>query len=436
MLEVGFGRIDIMPKEPVGLGGYGNGPHRIETHVLDPLFATCIAITDAQDKTLLLITMDLICMEDVLVAALRKNITAATGIPEQHIFASATHTHYGPDVGNPGRKAVDDYIAYAAKRTVLAVQAALEDRAEASVQAGTTVTENLTFVRHYICADGTTNFSKTNPRVRHAADADPRLRLLRFCREGRKDILMMNWQSHPDTTGGGNATGISADYIGPLRSYLEIATGCYFAFFQGACGNLTPVSRILNKNTVNRDHHMEHATELAQAAMALLPELKSIKTGPISITRHLYKCPYDHSTDRQVPEAKEVWDYWLKTGDFDGSDKMAKALGYGSQYEARAILQRAEAPEFFPIELNTAVMGNLAFATVPCELFDTAGAYVIDNAPYAATWLIGYCNDSRGYFPNHDAFRYGCYEVDIHVLAEGSAEGMAEELVQMLGELK
>lgn len=436
MLKVGFGRIDIMPREPVGLGGYGNGPHRIETQVLDPLFATCIAITDEQDKTLLLITMDLICMEDVLMAALRENITAATGIPEQYIFASATHTHYGPDVGNPGRKAVDDYIAYAAQRTVLAVQAALEDRAEASVLAGTAVTENLTFVRHYICADGTTKVSGSNPRIRHVADADPRLRLLRFCREAGKDILMMNWQAHPDCTGGGNATGISADYIGPLRACLEVTTGCHFAFFQGACGNLIPSSLILKKNVANRDYHMDHASDLAAVAMALLPELKRIQTGPISITRHMYKCPYDHSTDSQAPEARKVWEYWLETGDFDGSNKMAKALGYGSRYEARAILQRAEAPEYLPMELNAAVMGELAFTTCPCELFDTAGAYVIDNSPYPATWLIGYCNDSRGYFPNHDAFRYGCYEVDTHVLAEGSAEGMAEELVQMLGELK
>ena len=55
MLKVGFGRIDIMPQEHVELGGYGNGPHRVSTHVLDTLFASCVAITDEQDNTLLLI---------------------------------------------------------------------------------------------------------------------------------------------------------------------------------------------------------------------------------------------------------------------------------------------------------------------------------------------------------------------------------------------
>lgn len=431
MLKVGFGRIDILPTEPVGLGGYGNGPHRIETHILDPLFASCIALTDEQNETLLLITMDLICMEDVLMAALRENITAATGIPADRIFAAATHTHYGPDVGNPGRPAVDNYIAYAAKRTVTAVEAALADREEARVLGGTAVTEKLNCVRHYTFGD---RDGKRVP-IAHKAEADPRLRLLRFVREQNQDILLMNWQAHPDATGGGSATGISADYIGPLRTCLEVQTGCHFAFFQGACGNLVPNSRVYPPQFKGIPS-VDYGRRLASAAMTLLPKLQPVQTGPIRILQRMYNCPYDHSTDAKAPEAREVWDYWLATGDFDGSAQMAKKLGYGSRYEARAILQRAEAPEYLPLELNVAVMGELAFATAPCEMFDTAGAYVIDNSPCPTTMMLAYCNDSRGYFPNHDAFSYGCYEVDTHIFSEGSAEEMAETLVDMLNELK
>lgn len=431
MLKIGFGRIDIMPTEPVGLGGYGNGPHRIETHVLDPLFATCIALTDEKDETLLLISMDLVCMEDVLIAALRENITAATGIPGERIFAAATHTHYGPDVGNPGRKAVDDYIAYAAKRTVKAVELALEDREEATVLGGTSVTENLTCVRHYTFEER----DGVRVPVAHKAEADPRLRLLRFVRKERQDILFMNWQSHPDMTGGGKATGISADYIGPLRAYLEVATGCQFVFFQGACGNLVPESK-LNPPAQKGLRNVAYGRRLGNAVLELLPKLEPVQVGPMKVLRRMYQCPYDHATDHKVPEAKKVWQYWLDTGDFDGSAKMAKEQGYGSRYEARAILQRAEAPQYLPLELDVAVFGELAFATSPCEMFDTAGAYVMDNSPCKNTMMLAYCNDSRGYFPNHDAFRYGCYEVDTHVFAEGSAEEMAEVLVDMLREVK
>lgn len=431
MLKVGYGRIDIMPTEPVGLGGYGNGPHRIETHVLDPLFATCIAITDEKDETLLLITMDLICMEDVLNAALRKYITEATGLPQDRIIAAATHTHYGPDVGNPGRKAVDDYIDYAAKRTVKAVELALADREGATVLGCMEAVEGLNFVRHYDYGER----DGKRVAIAHKATADNRMRLLRFVREKGQDILMMNWQAHADSSGGGSATGISADYIGPLRAYLEAVTDCRFAFFQGACGNLNPSSKV----TPYPEKGLEsvvYAGRLGTAALQLLNKAKPIQTGPMKTLQRMYKCLFDHTTDGQVPEAKKLWDYWLETGDFKGSSQRARELGYGSQYQARAILQRADAPEYLPMELDAIIMGELAFATAPCELFDTAGAYVIDNSPCDLTMMLAYCNDSRGYFPNHNAFRYGCYEVDTHVFSEGSAEGMAETLVDMLKELK
>lgn len=436
MLKVGYGRIDIMPTQAIGLGGYGNGPHRIATHVLDPLFATCIAITDEKDETLLLITMDLICMEDVLNAALRKYITEATGIPQDRIIAAATHTHYGPDVGNPGRKDVDDYIDYAAKRTVKAVELALADREEATVLGAVGATRNLNFVRHYLRQDGTVGGGAVaaNPPVKHMADADNRLRLLRFCREEGKDILLMNWPCHPDTMGGGKVTGISADYVGYLRTVLEVETDCHFAFFQGAGGNITPVSMVAKPPI--KPNGVQYAKELSHAALELMRNMKPIQTGPMKTLQKIYNCPFDHATDHQAPEAKKLWDYWLETGDFAGASQRAKELGYGSQYQARAILQRAEAPASLPMELDAIIMGELAFATSPCEMFDTAGAYVMDNSPCDFTMMLAYCNDSRGYFPNHDAFRYGCYEVDTHLFSEGSAEEMAETLVDMLKELK
>ena len=89
-----------------------------------------------------------------------------------------------------------------------------------------------------------------------------------------------------------------------------------------------------------------------------------------------------------------------------------------------------------PLELSVAVMGELAFGTAPCELFDTAGAKFMDESPCPTTWMLAYCNGAEGYFPNHDAFQYGCYEVDTHIFAEGSAEGIAENLLEMVNELK
>ena len=57
-LQVGFGRANITPKEPVWISGGGN-PNRISTSFIDYLYVTCVAITDPSGNTYLIFTQDL-----------------------------------------------------------------------------------------------------------------------------------------------------------------------------------------------------------------------------------------------------------------------------------------------------------------------------------------------------------------------------------------
>ena len=57
---VGYGRADITPDQPAPMAGYGTASKRLHETVLDPLYATCVAITDDQDNTLLLFSQDII----------------------------------------------------------------------------------------------------------------------------------------------------------------------------------------------------------------------------------------------------------------------------------------------------------------------------------------------------------------------------------------
>lgn len=441
MLKVGFGRIDIMPQEHMELGGYGNGPHRISTHVIDPLFATCIAITDEQDNTLLLITMDLLHSQPYMFEPIREYITAETGIPGDHIFVACSHTHTGPDVGNPGPARVDAYIEYANKRIPQAAYAALADRKEATVFAGVGYEPKLNHVRHYMRADGTVGGGtvKTNPPVRHMAEPDHRLHMIRFVREGARDILMMNWPCHPDMKPdhlSDAKTGISADYIGFVRTYLEMITECNFAFFQGAGGDVTPSSFVTDPKLSWSKRCQAYARELGDAALRVLNRMEPVKVGNLQIKRKMWDCPVDHTTDHKLEEAQKIWNMFLETGDTKTVWPIARAHGYNSGYACRAVLNRYDEPAAKPIELDAAAFGELAFATAPCELFSSCGAYVKDNAPQKTTLMLAYCNGAEGYFPDHKAFEYGCYEVDTHIFAEGSAEGIAENLVEMLKSFK
>ena len=61
-LFVGFGQTCITPKDSVPLSGYGNSGSRMSANVLSDLYATGIAVTDAEGSTVLLIETDLIAV--------------------------------------------------------------------------------------------------------------------------------------------------------------------------------------------------------------------------------------------------------------------------------------------------------------------------------------------------------------------------------------
>ncbi len=434
-IQVGYGRVDIMPEGSIELGGLGNGPFRKSENILDTLYATCIAITDSQDQTLLLITMDLLHAMQGMVADMRAIITEKTGVPGEHIMIAATHTHAGPDIFNPGPKTVDDYIVRCVNRVPLAAEAALADRKPARAFTAVKQLEDMNFVRHYKRADGTCGGDLAdNPWVGHMTQADPRMRVVQFRREEGKDILLMNWQAHPCFTGQAASKNISADYIASVRGYLEVMLGCHFAFFQGAGGNLTARSKI--KTEVSYREMDEYGKHLGDAAISALENVRELELGPLQTVRRRYLCPVDHSTDGEVPQAAELWNFWLTANDIPESYRRARELGYGSPYQGRAVLERASKPEAEELELNAVRLGELAFATAPCEMFDTCGAYVKDNSPFENTLMLAYCNGSYGYFPTKYAFEYRCYESDTHKYAPGSAEEMAENLVEMLRTLK
>ena len=64
--RVGYSKADITPEGPVAMGGYGKADQRISKGVLSYLYVTCIAITDADDNTILIYGMDMCGCSDAV----------------------------------------------------------------------------------------------------------------------------------------------------------------------------------------------------------------------------------------------------------------------------------------------------------------------------------------------------------------------------------
>ena len=80
-LTAGFGRVDISPTEPTPLRGYGYSSGRMSSNIQDPLYATCIALTDSGDNTVLLFTLDMTNSYGEVMNEARQMISDETGIP-------------------------------------------------------------------------------------------------------------------------------------------------------------------------------------------------------------------------------------------------------------------------------------------------------------------------------------------------------------------
>lgn len=434
--RVGYAREDITPSTPVGLTGYGNETERLHKNVLDYIYLTCVAISDHEDNTVLLVTADITHLADVAASTVQEKITKATGVPKENITISGIHTH-----STPSYAAISSNFLKAAET---AAKEAMEDRAYADMYMGQTNTVGLNFVRHYIMDDDSVvgdNFGDPTGKtyVKHTSEADTQLQLLQFKREGKQDVIMANWQVHPHITGGFSKYDLSADLVGAFREYMEKDLGCRFAYYQGAAGNLNPTGKVAgdNANTSEPRNYRVHGELLTKHAKEALANMTALEPGTIAVHTERFEGECFHGDGDLAAYASDVI-YYYEQGHTPTETRLyaiEQGKGIHSLYHARAIQNRTVHGETETFPITTIRIGEVGFATIPGELFDTNGVYIKENSPMKMTFIMGYCNGSIGYLPSKFAFSHGSYEVDITAYVEGTAEKLAERHVEILNEL-
>ncbi len=419
----GFGRRDISPTEDMmglPLSGFGNDTARACTEVVDPLYATVIAVTDPQGETVLLATFDLQAPRSTIRTLLLENISAATGVPEENIYLSATHTHSAPSVSYSTQE-MNVYKSWVVEQFTLAALDAMADRQTATMYTGSFETSGLNFTRHYTYQDssgvwqyfgdnfGTATYDST---TKHVTENDPTMHMLKFDRDG-KDILMVNWRAHPTMTGGSGSTIVSSDFIGPLRETMEEDTDMHFAYFQGAAGNQNAWSRISSENqTFNvKANYVQYGQEMARQIIENLSVLKNIGTGNIKTESYVYAAAVDHSADSRLEDAQYVSStYWTLSTATERS-ALLQEYGFSSVYHAGAVVTKYNMGQSMNMCLGAFSIGDqVAFYTAPGELWNTVSVEMEEASPYETTFTLGYCNGDGAYFTYGEALTYENYE--------------------------
>ena len=435
-LEIGYGKVNITPSYSVGLSSSGDEKNRRSTGLISYVFATCIAVRFGED-TYLMYTVDTISMPEELMKILRETISSV--VPEvkpENIFLAATHTHSAPanaiaDNEAEGKYRIDfiNYIPQAAKL-------AIKDLAPATMSACKFDLEGMNFVRHYWAIDGSSagnNYGNQNIEYKeHTYDVNHEMVLVNFKREGKEDVMMVNWAAHPANPYN-PAIGylnICADHPGWCRDRLEELTGAKVAYFNGASGDVVPDSKVTAIN-----HGLDakqYGIKLAELAYEHYSELKSVEVDDVKATQQVVQCNVEHEGEHLLVQCMDIQQIRYNV-DKATADQMARDIGLSSAYHANAIISRSKMGATDPRTLNAFRIGPIGFTTGTYEMASEHAGELKAQSPFEYTFLM--CGNTK-YIPREEAIDYQSYEGTNRPYTRETGDMLVGKYVEMLNSIK
>ena len=418
---IGYARIDITGTLPVPIF------ETEATKVRDPLYLTCTAVWDGEQAALLM-SADIRGITRSAAVHSAEQIEKKFGIPAENVIINCTHTHSAPSAGGASDASIR-WISNYYKQLPIVVEEALRDLDTVEgVYGGKGHTEGITFVRRYLMPDGTYD---TNPGSRKVVDyesqADTELQTLRIDRKTKKDVLMINYQTHhaadvPSKT-------VSADFVHYYREAAEKELDMHFVYHQGAGGNVNFLCSVPGDR---KYPDSPSATEgFMLATREALSKEEALQTGPIRVIARPTTVTVRKEPEELVKLAKKV----MAASETDRG-ALAAQYGFESWRHANSTIARAGKGETEDIPLTCITFGDIAFCAFPYEMFDQNGKEVREGSPFKTTYICSLANGGYGYIPTTFAFPHGTYEVNACAYVMGTGEQLAQSMVTMLSECK
>lgn len=443
-MRVGYAKIDITPPLGVNISGYF--VKRIADGVLDGLEACAVAIT-VGDKTVVMITLDLLDTLTDYATLCRNAISEKTGISAEAIYIHSTHTHTGPDIKGDEISALEiEYRDTLVNKLVEVSESALSDRSEAVLGIGEGKAENVAFVRRFRMKNGTaaTNPGVNNPDILHPiGDVDERVNVLRFDREN-DSIALVNFACHPDVVGGCK---LSADWPGFARRFVERSienTKCLL--FNGAQGDVNHVNvhpKAGDFNDLFNDFdgcsrgygHARHIGRvIAGAVMQVWDKVEYITVDSLNYMQKTVNIPSNMPKPEDMSLAHKYND--LHKAGRDEEIPFEAMMLTTVVAEAGRMVRLEHGPEYFPMLFSAIAIGDIVFFGIPGEPFTGIGRGIKATEGWKMICTTCLTNGSEGYFPMMDSYDEGGYEARSSNFKAGVAERIIEEGKMILDEVR
>lgn len=412
MLKTGFAKIDVTP--PLGSTMAGYFLERRAEDILDPIQLVALAANDGEN-TVLLITADFLGMWDKWATEIRNLICQETGVPAEHIAIHCLHQHTSVKIGYnlhlyeegyPGDFHDNLYYDMLYRKFVDVAKMAINDMHEAEMSVAKEQTaEDISFVRRYRRKDGGVTTCPSRRIVEQlkefAGEADNTVRLVKFTRNGAKDIALVNFSTHPDVIGGNK---FSADWPGFVRRLTETDipnVNCIVV--NGAQGDTNHINVFAEKSVRSGYEHSEYMGRIITDVVKNIWE-KTEKKDVTKVSGQVQK-RYVRTNISRIDEVEEC--QRLKKAYQEGADVFKNLDECGETFRISALHTQSL---FQMVPLSVIGIGEVVIVGFGGEPFTQ---YAKDAREiYPELFVICACitNGNSGYLPTKEAFEESGYE--------------------------
>lgn len=407
MFQAGFARVDATAPLGTYLAGYYQ--ERYAKGIITPIELNAIAFSDGENKAVFVIS-DLQGLRRAWGDEIREKISTATGLPISSVSLSSLHQHtsYALRPGKANNVIKDNAFLDVLYRkfTDVAVMA-LDDLADAKMSVGEReASEQIAFIRRYKLKDGS---YKTNPFTLDAdkidcsaEEPDNKIRLMRFKREGKKDIAFINFQTHADVCGGEE---FCADWCGYAREYVEKDNPDTHAIL--ACGFEGDSNHIdfMGERKGGIEHSKHMGRVIADAVKALWNEGRTEAVSKLSSSVNIIYNSTNMKGVEHYDECKALY------RDFPGDTSKSTPSGIDYTEAGRIITLVESAPVYQKIPATVIKLGEVIIAGLGGEAFVNYATNLRARLPERFIFTSCCMNGHEGYLPTASAFEHPTYEV-------------------------
>jgi len=421
VFRAGAAASNITPSldEPV-VGGWDSPPG---THVHDQLHARCLVLDDGRTRLAFVICDSLGIGREVCDAA-KQVIQEKTGIAQENILISATHTHSSISATGAHRlvagKELSPYQQFLARRIADGVRTAVHNLEPAQIGWGRAQEPTSVFNRRYFMKPGTPtpnpfggqdqavmNPGRTNV-LKPAGPTDPEVAFLSIRSvAGRPIALLANYSLH--YVGGVQGGALSADYYGVFADRIQQLLGAdrqnppFVGIMSngtsGDINNLNPLDQAPKKFGPYEKMRFV-ANVVAEAVYRAHQQIVFHDWVRLDARQQELMLAVCKPTPEQLAYARQIM----------AKPETAPKHHARERVYAQRVPRLMDAPDQISIVLQAFRVGDLAICAIPFEVFVEIGLELKEKSPFPQTFTVSHANGSYGYLPTVRHHELGGYE--------------------------